>query len=38
MNVDGIYYVPQSYYTQKFWTALSNVKFSMIFWSQIFIE
>ena len=38
MNVDGIYYVPQSYYCQKFWASNCNVKFSMSIWSQIFVH
>ena len=38
MNVHGIYYVPQSYYCQKFWTSHFNVKFSMSIWSQTFVR
>ena len=38
MNVDGIYYVPQSYYSQKFRTSHSNVMFYMSILSQIFVH
>ena len=38
MNVDGICYVPQSYYCQKFLTSLFNVMFSMSILNQIFVH
>ena len=38
MNVDGIYYVPQSYYCQKFWTSNFSVMFSMSILNQIFVH
>ena len=36
MNLDGIYYDPQSYYCQKLRTSQFNVMFSMSISTQIF--
>ena len=38
MKVDGIYYVPQSYYCQKIWTSHFNVMSSMSILSPISVH